>query len=166
MPAAWYSQNQRREERLLWGRCSTLPPVCQSYTVFKETIFLPKKVEKRQCVCCLVVDLIQMTFPSQRCDFFMFPLPQKLKARARGLSPDIRQIDLDVNRTYRDHIMFMHRYDVKYETPILPKNLWVFFSKMVTCFWFYFYVDCFVFVCFSGSRLFFMSSLPTPSTTQ
>lgn len=38
---------------------------------------------------------------------------QKLKARARGLSPDIRQIDLDVNRTYRDHIMFMNRYDVK-----------------------------------------------------
>lgn len=40
-------------------------------------------------------------------------LLQKLKARARGMSPDIRQIDLDVNRTYRDHIMFMHRYDVK-----------------------------------------------------
>lgn len=38
---------------------------------------------------------------------------QKLKARARELSPDIRQIDLDVNRTYRDHIMFMNRYDVK-----------------------------------------------------
>lgn len=38
---------------------------------------------------------------------------QKLKIRARGLSPDVRQIDLDVNRTYRDHIMFMHRYDVK-----------------------------------------------------
>ncbi|KAL2102617.1 hypothetical protein ACEWY4_001785 [Coilia grayii] len=38
---------------------------------------------------------------------------EKLKHRARGLSPDIRQIDLDVNRTYRDHIMFMHRYDVK-----------------------------------------------------
>lgn len=39
---------------------------------------------------------------------------QKLKARARDLSPDIRQIDLDVNRTYRDHIMFMNRYDVKW----------------------------------------------------
>lgn len=32
------------------------------------------------------------------------------------MSPDIRQIDLDVNRTYRDHIMFMNRYDVKYVT--------------------------------------------------
>lgn len=38
---------------------------------------------------------------------------QKLKAVARGQSPDIRQIDLDVNRTYRDHIMFRNRYDVK-----------------------------------------------------
>ncbi|XP_031438164.1 USP6 N-terminal-like protein isoform X2 [Clupea harengus] len=38
---------------------------------------------------------------------------EKLKLRALGMSPDIRQIDLDVNRTYRDHIMFMHRYDVK-----------------------------------------------------
>uniref|UniRef100_A0A1A7WWS4 USP6 N-terminal-like protein n=1 Tax=Iconisemion striatum TaxID=60296 RepID=A0A1A7WWS4_9TELE len=40
-------------------------------------------------------------------------LYEKLKARARLLSPDIRQIDLDVNRTYREHIMFMNRYDVK-----------------------------------------------------
>ncbi|MBN3274319.1 US6NL protein, partial [Polyodon spathula] len=38
---------------------------------------------------------------------------EKLKQRARVLSPDIRQIDLDVNRTYRDHIMFRDRYDVK-----------------------------------------------------
>ncbi|KDR21986.1 USP6 N-terminal-like protein [Zootermopsis nevadensis] len=28
-------------------------------------------------------------------------------------SPDIRQIDLDVNRTYRDHIMFRERYGLK-----------------------------------------------------
>ncbi|PNF38828.1 hypothetical protein B7P43_G10199 [Cryptotermes secundus] len=28
-------------------------------------------------------------------------------------SPDIRQIDLDVNRTYRDHIMFRDRYGLK-----------------------------------------------------
>ncbi|MEE6481586.1 hypothetical protein FKM82_012911 [Ascaphus truei] len=33
-----------------------------------------------------------------------------LKQRARHLSPDIRQIDLDVNRTFRDHIMFRDRY--------------------------------------------------------
>ncbi|KAM9772253.1 USP6 N-terminal-like protein isoform 1-T4 [Syngnathus typhle] len=38
---------------------------------------------------------------------------ERLKATAKASSPDVRQIDLDVNRTYRDHIMFMHRYDVK-----------------------------------------------------
>lgn len=28
-------------------------------------------------------------------------------------SPDVRQIDLDVNRTYREHIHFRKRYDLK-----------------------------------------------------
>jgi len=37
-----------------------------------------------------------------------------MKTKARRWSPDIRQIDLDVNRTFRDHIMFCKRYDVKY----------------------------------------------------
>ena len=32
---------------------------------------------------------------------------------ARKYSPDVRQIDLDVNRTYRDHISFRERYGVK-----------------------------------------------------
>lgn len=39
----------------------------------------------------------------------------EMKENARRWCPlsDIRQIDLDVNRTYRDHIMFRRRYDVK-----------------------------------------------------
>ncbi|EPY81904.1 USP6 N-terminal like isoform 1 [Camelus ferus] len=41
---------------------------------------------------------------------------RKLKHRARGCSPDIRQIDLDVNRTFRDHIMFRDRYGVKQQS--------------------------------------------------
>uniref|UniRef100_A0A3B4US58 USP6 N-terminal like n=1 Tax=Seriola dumerili TaxID=41447 RepID=A0A3B4US58_SERDU len=57
-------------------------------------------------VWCLLLDVPKIK--EEKKDFY-----EKLKARARGLSPDIRQIDLDVNRTYRDHIMFMHRYDVK-----------------------------------------------------
>lgn len=36
----------------------------------------------------------------------------KMKMRARAKSPDIRQIDLDINRTYRDHIMYRERYSV------------------------------------------------------
>nr|XP_014266480.2 USP6 N-terminal-like protein isoform X2 [Maylandia zebra] len=57
-------------------------------------------------VWCLLLDIPKIK--EEKKDFY-----EKLKARARGISPDIRQIDLDVNRTYRDHIMFMHRYDVK-----------------------------------------------------
>lgn len=38
---------------------------------------------------------------------------KEMKKRAREWSPDVRQIDLDVNRTYRDHIMFRERYGVK-----------------------------------------------------
>ena len=36
-----------------------------------------------------------------------------MKERARTMSPDIRQIDMDVNRTYRNHIMFREKYNVK-----------------------------------------------------
>ncbi|KAH0515629.1 USP6 N-terminal-like protein [Microtus ochrogaster] len=43
-------------------------------------------------------------------------LYSKLKHRARGCSPDIRQIDLDVNRTFRNHIMFRDRYGVKQQS--------------------------------------------------
>ena len=40
-------------------------------------------------------------------------LYQELLMRARLISTDIRQIDLDINRTYRDHWAFRKRYDVK-----------------------------------------------------
>ncbi|XP_067002612.1 USP6 N-terminal-like protein [Anabrus simplex] len=38
---------------------------------------------------------------------------QEMLERAHRGSPDIRQIDLDVNRTYRDHIMFRERYGIQ-----------------------------------------------------
>ncbi|ESO88918.1 hypothetical protein LOTGIDRAFT_72266, partial [Lottia gigantea] len=38
---------------------------------------------------------------------------QRMRNRARNRSTAIRQIDLDVNRTYRNHIMFRERYGVK-----------------------------------------------------
>jgi len=40
-------------------------------------------------------------------------LYQKAKTVALQTSPDVRQVDLDVNRTYRDHIMFRERYSEK-----------------------------------------------------
>lgn len=38
---------------------------------------------------------------------------QKMKEQARSFSSEIKQIDLDVNRTFRNHIMFRDRYGVK-----------------------------------------------------
>ena len=46
---------------------------------------------------------------------------QEFRNQARLNSPDIRQIDLDVNRTYRDHIMFRDRYGTKYVSSISSK---------------------------------------------
>lgn len=36
-----------------------------------------------------------------------------MKMQARCFSTEIKQIDLDVNRTFRNHIMFMDRFGVK-----------------------------------------------------
>ncbi|XP_074854008.1 uncharacterized protein LOC142014786 isoform X2 [Carettochelys insculpta] len=38
---------------------------------------------------------------------------KKMKEQARSFSAEIKQIDLDVNRTFRNHIMFRDRYGVK-----------------------------------------------------
>nr|XP_031300613.1 USP6 N-terminal-like protein [Camelus dromedarius] len=43
-------------------------------------------------------------------------LYSKLKHRARGCSPDIRQIGLDVNRTFRAHIMFRDKHGAKQQS--------------------------------------------------
>lgn len=36
-----------------------------------------------------------------------------MKEQAKSFSSEIKQIDLDVNRTFRNHIMFRDRYGVK-----------------------------------------------------
>ncbi|KAM7424752.1 hypothetical protein PAMA_000892 [Pampus argenteus] len=38
---------------------------------------------------------------------------EKMKEQARLYSSEIKQIDLDINRTFRNHIMFMDRFGVK-----------------------------------------------------
>uniref|UniRef100_A0A8C9ST67 USP6 N-terminal-like protein n=1 Tax=Scleropages formosus TaxID=113540 RepID=A0A8C9ST67_SCLFO len=84
----------------------------KSWDKYKNSEKLVKRVYKgiplqlRGQAWCLLLDVPKMK--AEKKDFY-----EKLKFRARGVSPDIRQIDLDVNRTYRDHIMFMQRYDVK-----------------------------------------------------
>ncbi|XP_029001169.1 USP6 N-terminal-like protein [Betta splendens] len=41
---------------------------------------------------------------------------EKMKEQARLYSAEIKQIDLDINRTFRDHIMFMDRFGVKQQS--------------------------------------------------
>ncbi|KAK5981829.1 Rab-GAP TBC domain-containing protein [Trichostrongylus colubriformis] len=41
---------------------------------------------------------------------------QEILKRALLVSKDIKQIDLDINRTYRDHMAFRRRYDVKQQS--------------------------------------------------
>ncbi|VDK81251.1 unnamed protein product [Litomosoides sigmodontis] len=41
---------------------------------------------------------------------------RELLMRAQLISKDIKQIDLDINRTYRDHLAFRRRYDVKQQS--------------------------------------------------
>ena len=38
---------------------------------------------------------------------------EAMKDLGRQTSPDVRQIDLDVMRTFRNHIMFRERYGIK-----------------------------------------------------
>ncbi|XP_029953035.1 USP6 N-terminal-like protein [Salarias fasciatus] len=41
---------------------------------------------------------------------------EKMKQQARLYSSEIKQIDLDINRTFRNHIMFMDRFGVKQQS--------------------------------------------------
>ncbi|XP_051545207.1 USP6 N-terminal-like protein [Myxocyprinus asiaticus] len=41
---------------------------------------------------------------------------EKMKEQAKKYSTEIKQIDLDVNRTFRNHIMFMDRFGVKQQS--------------------------------------------------
>lgn len=45
--------------------------------------------------------------------FYLFCCLQKMKEQASNFSTEIKQIDLDVNRTFRNHVMFMERFGVK-----------------------------------------------------
>uniref|UniRef100_A0A8C8RKS8 USP6 N-terminal like n=1 Tax=Pelusios castaneus TaxID=367368 RepID=A0A8C8RKS8_9SAUR len=77
-----------------------------SFFQFHRRIYKGIPLQLRGEIWSLLLDVPKMK--EEMKDFY-----NKLKHRARGSSPDIRQIDLDVNRTYRDHIMFRDRYGVK-----------------------------------------------------
>ncbi|XP_034433807.1 USP6 N-terminal-like protein isoform X2 [Hippoglossus hippoglossus] len=107
-----YDSVEEKQKHMEVERTSKWLKMMKSWDKYKNSEKLVRRVYKgiplqlRGEVWCLLLDIPKIK--EEKKDFY-----EKLKARARGVSPDIRQIDLDVNRTYRDHIMFMNRYDVK-----------------------------------------------------
>ncbi|KAM9468020.1 USP6 N-terminal-like protein isoform 2-T2 [Clarias gariepinus] len=107
-----FNAMEEKHKHLELERTEKWLKMLKSWDKYKNSEKLVRRVYKgiplqlRGQVWCLLLDIPKMK--EEKKDFY-----EKLKMRARGLSPDIRQIDLDVNRTYRDHIMFMRRYDVK-----------------------------------------------------
>ena len=59
---------------------------------------------------------------------------QEMKRLGCKWSPDVRQIDLDVNRTYRDHTMFRKRYDEKQQQLFHVLGEAVYLLKTGDCF--------------------------------
>lgn len=49
-----------------------------------------------------------------------------MKDLAKMYSTEIKQIDLDVNRTFRNHIMFRERYGVKWVVTALMHSILLF----------------------------------------
>uniref|UniRef100_A0A8C7N6E4 USP6 N-terminal-like protein n=1 Tax=Oncorhynchus kisutch TaxID=8019 RepID=A0A8C7N6E4_ONCKI len=107
-----YDSVEEKQKHLEVERTSKWLKMMKSWDKYKNSEKLVRRIYKgiplqlRGEVWCLLLDVPKIK--EEKKDFY-----EKLKLRARGLSPDVRQIDLDVNRTYRDHVMFMTRYDVK-----------------------------------------------------
>ncbi|XP_034019017.1 USP6 N-terminal-like protein [Thalassophryne amazonica] len=107
-----YDSVEEKHKHTELERISKWLKMLKSWDKYKNSEKLVRRIYKgiplqlRGEVWGLLLDIPKMK--QEKKDFY-----EKLKASARGLSPDIRQIDLDVNRTYRDHVMFMNRYDVK-----------------------------------------------------
>uniref|UniRef100_A0A8C7HZA4 USP6 N-terminal-like protein n=1 Tax=Oncorhynchus kisutch TaxID=8019 RepID=A0A8C7HZA4_ONCKI len=107
-----YDSVEEKQKHIEVERTSKWLKMMKSWDKYKNSEKLVRRIYKgiplqlRGEVWCLLLDVPKIK--EEKKDFY-----EKLKLRARGLSPDVRQIDLDVNRTYRDHIMFMTRYDVK-----------------------------------------------------
>ena len=54
-----------------------------------------------------------MKFWKYGCMKWCWFLFQRMKELGRRTSPDIKQIDIDVLRTFRDNIMYKDRYGIK-----------------------------------------------------
>jgi len=82
------------------------------WSLFLEVAKLKEEHKELGYQVCLIENVKRILFGREN-KVGTIVLFQKLHQLAKEHSPDIRQIDLDVNRTYRDHIMFRERYGVK-----------------------------------------------------
>lgn len=96
---------QERERALKWKK------MFDKWDKYSRSDKLRKRIYKG------IPDSIRGTVWKMLLEIDMIPnktrIYEEFRAQARLNSPDIRQIDLDVNRTYRDHIMFRDRYSIK-----------------------------------------------------
>ncbi|KAM3926443.1 USP6 N-terminal-like protein isoform 2-T2 [Leptodactylus fuscus] len=101
-----------RQKFLEIERTSKWLKMLKSWDKYKNSEKLHRRIYKgiplqlRGQVWSLILEVPKLK--EEKKDLYMV-----LKRKARIVSPDIRQIDLDVNRTFRDHIMFRDRYGVK-----------------------------------------------------
>ncbi|NXS18036.1 US6NL protein, partial [Mystacornis crossleyi] len=96
-PSSIVHQKQQEIERVdKWLK------MLKKWGKYRNSDKVRRKTEKRYGLrWCLILPLV-------------CPSPfQQMKEQAKCFSSEIKQIDLDVNRTFRNHIMFRDRYGVK-----------------------------------------------------
>ncbi|XP_062990814.1 USP6 N-terminal-like protein [Elgaria multicarinata webbii] len=110
-----YDAASERQKQLEIERTTKWLKMLKSWEKYKNTEKFHRRIYKgiplqlRGEIWSLLLDVPKMK--EEMKDYY-----NTLKRQGRGSSPDIRQIDLDVNRTYRDHIMFRDRYGVKQQS--------------------------------------------------
>uniref|UniRef100_A0A672TKC0 Rab-GAP TBC domain-containing protein n=1 Tax=Strigops habroptila TaxID=2489341 RepID=A0A672TKC0_STRHB len=95
---ALWPEKRKEQDQLTWH---TFPSAQMCRRVYKG---IPLQV--RGQVWSLLLDVEKMKKENEG-------KYEQMKEQAKSFSSEIKQIDLDVNRTFRNHIMFRDRYGVK-----------------------------------------------------
>ncbi|KFV80987.1 USP6 N-terminal-like, partial [Struthio camelus australis] len=99
--SAWESTHRRRQKHQEIERVDKWLKMLKKWGKYRNSDKVRRK-RKSMLGGCLTLS-------------FCLPLSpiQKMKEQAKSFSSEVKQIDLDVNRTFRNHIMFRDRYGVK-----------------------------------------------------
>ncbi|NXM39959.1 US6NL protein, partial [Gymnorhina tibicen] len=103
-PSSIVHQKQQEIERVdKWLK------MLKKWGKYRNSDKVRRKTKSRSLEHCLILLVNGVRFLPLVC-----PSPfQQMKEQAKCFSSEIKQIDLDVNRTFRNHIMFRDRYGVK-----------------------------------------------------